>query len=82
MTVDEILNYPERKEEFSSLVRRRTNFKDVDDIINVVHNYRLTMYIEDSMNNLEKLEMKEIADFYDEYMISIGDPRRVYRIGV
>lgn len=81
MDIQKILNNPTRMTQLNNIISKHTNFKDVQDLVDPAHNYRLTLYFEDCQNNIQKLELKEIADFYDQWMVDNADPRRIYRIG-
>jgi hypothetical protein len=81
MKVQQILTNPSLLQQLNEKISRHTNFKDLTDLIDPARNFRLTLYFDDSMNNLQKMEIKEVANFYDEYMELHDDPRRIYRIG-
>ena len=81
MDMHQILNNPALLEQLNNKIQRYTNFNDVEDLVNPIHNYRLTLYFEDDMNHLQKVELVEVADFYDAWMEEHNDPRRIYRIG-
>ena len=81
MDINFILNNHTRKTNLDENIRKHTNFENIEDLVDEKHNFRPTLYIEDTMNHLQKVEIKEIAEFYNAYMIANGDPRRIYQIG-
>ena len=81
MHIEQVLSNKTRLTDLNALIAKHTNFENFDDLVSEEHNFRLTMYIEDDMNNLQKLELREIAGYYDEWMIMHDDPRRIYTIG-
>lgn len=80
MKIDEYLNNPLRMKQLDELVVKHTDFNNFKDMIDVVHNFRLSLKIDDDMNNIQRREIKMLADLYDEYMIMNNDPRRIYRL--
>lgn len=81
MDIQQILNTPIRVENLNRLISKHTVFESIDDMTDQKHNYRPTLYFDDSMNNIQRLELKEIAEFYDLWMIANDDPRRMYVMG-
>jgi hypothetical protein len=79
MKIIEILNNISLLEQLNNNIRRYTNFRDFEDLTDPKYNFRLVFRIELETPNLERMELNTIADYYDEYMISINDPRRIYR---
>jgi len=80
LKIDEYLNNPLRMKQLDELVVKHTDFNNFKDMIDVVHNFRLSLKIDDDMNNIQRREIKMLADLYDEYMIMNNDPRRIYRL--
>lgn len=81
MKLADYLNNPTRKKQLDELVvKHLDNYISFDDLVDVRHNFRLSMKFDDDMNNIQKREIILLADLYDEYMVNNNDPRRVYRM--
>ncbi len=80
MKIGEYLSNSTRMKQLDELVIKHTDFDNFKDLVDGAHNYRLSLKITDDMNNIQRREIKMIADLYDDYMIMNNDPRRIYRL--
>jgi hypothetical protein len=73
------IDNPYKRQQISDSINRYTNFNSLEDLVDPKHNYRPVFYIKSSVPNIQMRELMEVADYYDAYMESISDPRRIYR---
>lgn len=62
-----------------TLVAYHTASKTLEQLINLHPDYRPTVRCINNRSVKDKVELKMIADLYDEAQAERGDPRRAYR---
>lgn len=79
MNFEQLFSNSYMLDDLNSKIRRHTNFKDFEDMVDVKNNYRPVMKFDPETPHYAMSEITEIADIYDAWMISKNDPRRIYR---
>lgn len=61
------------------LCKRHTIFQTLSEMASAAGGYRPTLRCVTETNDEKRAELRELADDYDAYQRSSGDPRRVHR---
>lgn len=61
------------------LTRKHSAFDGIQDLVTAPR-YRPTLYTNAAKRVQDRAEFKLIADYYDGFMMSVGDSRRAYRV--
>lgn len=61
------------------LTRKHSAFASIAELVTAPR-YRPTLYTTAARRVQDRAELKLIADYYDGYMLAVGDSRRAYRV--